>query len=136
MRFLLKCQLNDKIPNVTYSAGRGRILMRKLLISGAVLAGLGALVLIGFFNLNSFVQRNKGYFLAQAERASNRKISAGEIEVTLLHGIGVRVTQFSMSDDPRYSNGNFIAAQDLLVTLKFWPLLKKEFQIKRAVLHS
>ncbi|HEY7167936.1 MAG TPA: AsmA family protein [Candidatus Binatia bacterium] len=110
--------------------------MRKWIIAGVILAGLCAVALIGFFNLNSLIQRNRDYLLARAERALNRKVSVGEINVTLLHGIGVRATDFSMSDDPRYSSGDFVRARELLVTLKFWPLLRKQFQIKRAVLHN
>ena len=110
--------------------------MRKWMIAGAVLAGLCALAIIGFLNLNSLIQRNREFLLSDAERTLNRKVSVGQLDLTLLHGIGVRASDFSMSDDPSYSDAEFVRAKDLLITLKFWPLLRGKFQIKRAVLHS
>jgi AsmA protein len=110
--------------------------VRKWIIAGViliVLAGAGAAVLL---NLNSLIARNRDFLIGQAEQALGRKITVGEVEATLLGGVGVRLTNFSMADDPRYSAGEFVRAKDLQVNLKLWPLLKKEFQVKTVILHD
>jgi AsmA protein len=110
--------------------------MRKWIIAGVmvvVLAGGAAAVLL---NLNSLIERNRDFLIGQAEQALGRKISVGEVKATIFSGIGVRLTNFAMADDPGFSAGDFIRAKDLQVNVKLWPLLKKEIQVKRAVLHN
>jgi AsmA protein len=110
--------------------------MRKWIVVGVILIVLvsaGAAVLL---NLNSLIARNRDFLIGQAERAFGRKIAVGDVEATLLGGIGVRLTNFSMTDDPGYSAGEFVRAKDLQVNLKLWPLLKKEFQVKTVILHD
>lgn len=110
--------------------------MRKWIVAGAVLiAAIGAALAL-LFNLNSLIARNKDYLLAQAEQALGRKISVGEVEATLFTGLGLRLENFTMSDDPAYSSREFVRAKDLQINVKFWPLLRKEVQVKRAILHS
>jgi AsmA protein len=41
-----------------------------------------------------------------------------------------------MSDDPSFSSGDFVRAKDLQVNVRLLPLLRKEFQIKRLILHD
>jgi uncharacterized protein involved in outer membrane biogenesis len=110
--------------------------MRKWIIAGVVLFSLVALAIVGLLSVNSLIARNKDYLLRQAEQALGRKISVNEVEATLIGGIGVRLTNFAMADDPDYASGDFVRAKDLQVNLKFWPLLKKEARIKRVILHD
>ena len=110
--------------------------MRKWMIPGFILVGLGVAAIVAVLNVNSFIKRNKDYLLDQAEQALNRKISVGEAEVTLFRGIGLRVSNFAMSDDPAYSKEDFVRAKDLQINLKFWPLFRKRIEVKRAVLHE
>src|SRR5262245_36657522 len=110
--------------------------MRKWIIAGAILVstiGVAALLLL---NLNSLIARNKGYLIAQVEQALGRKISVGEVEATLFTGLGVKLTDFAMADDPAYSSEDFVRAKDLQVNVKFWSLLRKELQVKRVILHA
>ncbi|HXV47765.1 MAG TPA: AsmA family protein [Candidatus Binatia bacterium] len=110
--------------------------MRKWIIAGVVLLALGVIAIALVLNLNSLIARNKDYLIAQAEQTLGRKIKVGTVEATLFGGIGVKLGDFSMTDDPAYSGENFVRAKDLQVNLKFWPLLKKEVQIKRVILHN
>ena len=57
--------------------------MRKRISISAVLFCLCLVVVLALLNLNSLINRNKHYFLAQAERALGRKVSAGDVGVTL-----------------------------------------------------
>jgi len=111
--------------------------MRKWIIFGVILilvgvAAAAALVL----NLNSLIARNRDFLIGQAEQALARKLSVGEVEATLWGGVGVRLTNFAMADDPAYSKEDFVRAKDLQVNFQLWPLLKREIEIKRVVLHD
>jgi cytochrome c-type biogenesis protein CcmE len=52
--------------------------MRKWIIISAVLLFVCAIVVLALLNLNSLINRNKDYFLAQAEQALGRKVSVGD----------------------------------------------------------
>ena len=110
--------------------------MRKWVIAGIVLLFVGAIVALSILNLNSLINRNKDYLVDQAEQALGRKVSVGEVAVSLRNGIGVRLNDFSLSDDTSFSSGDFIRARDLQLNLKLLPLLTKEIQIKRLILHD
>jgi AsmA protein len=111
--------------------------MRKWIIGGALALVLTVVVLVGLLlNINALIARNKEYLISQAEHALGREIEVGEVEATLLNGIGVRLGNFVMADDPVFSAEKFIRARDLQINLKFWPLLRKEFQVKRVILHD
>ncbi|MGE5216661.1 MAG: AsmA-like C-terminal region-containing protein [Chloroflexota bacterium] len=110
--------------------------MRKWIVAGAVLITFAIVVFVALLNINSLIARNKNYLLGRAEAALGRKISVGEVEATLFSGIGVRLTNFTMGDDPAYASGDFVRAKDLQVNFKFWPLLKREVKVKRVILHD
>jgi uncharacterized protein involved in outer membrane biogenesis len=110
--------------------------MRKWIIGGALLAATVILVVTAVLNINSLIARNKEYLIGQAEQALGRKIAVGEMEATLFGGLGVRLKNFAMADDPAYASEDFVRARDLQVNLKFWPLLRKEVQVKRLILHD
>jgi uncharacterized protein involved in outer membrane biogenesis len=109
--------------------------MRKWIIIGAVLFCLCLVVVLALLNLNSLINRNKDYFLAQAERALGRKVSVGDVGLTLWGGVGLRLSNFTMSDDPSFSSSHFVRAEDLQINVKLLPLLRKDFQVKRLILH-
>ena len=110
--------------------------MRKWIIIGAVLFALCAIVVLALLNLNSLINRNKDYFLGQAEQALGRKVSVGDVGVTLWGGVGLTLSNFTMSDDPSFSSSHFVSAEDLQINVKLLPLLRKDFQVKRLILHK
>src|SRR5499426_2409149 len=110
--------------------------MRKWIIIGTVLFAFCAVVVLALLNLNSLINRNKGYFLSQAEQALGRKVSVGDVGLTLWGGVGLTLSKFTMSDDPSFSATNFVSAEDLQINVKLLPLLRKDFQIKRLILHK
>jgi AsmA protein len=110
--------------------------MRKTLIStGIVLLVLIAVTAFALVNLNGLIDRNKDYLLARAQESLGRNVAVGEIGVTLWGGIGVRLKEFSMADDPSFANDSFIRAADLQVNMKILPLLRKELQVSKVILH-
>jgi len=112
--------------------------MRKWFITGGIaVIVLFAAGLTALLNINSLIERNKTYLLDRAEQALGRKISVGEVEATLFSGIGARLKSFAMADDADYpDSGDFVRAKDLQIHLRFWPLLKREVQVKKVVLHD
>lgn len=110
--------------------------MRKTLtITGIVLLVLIAVTAFALVNLNGLIHRNKDYLLARAQEALGRNVAVGEIGVTLWGGIGVRLKEFSIADDPSFANDSFIRAADLQVNMKLLPLLRKELQVSKVILH-
>jgi len=109
---------------------------RKWIIAGVVVIALAAVTVAALLNLNSLIARNKDYLLDQAEQALGRKLKVGAIEATIFSGLGVKLMDFSMSDDPQYAADDFVRAKDLQVIVNFWPLLKKELRVKKVILHD
>jgi uncharacterized protein involved in outer membrane biogenesis len=110
--------------------------MRKWYVAGAVLLLLGAAVVVALLNLNTLIKRNRDFLLSQAEQALGRKITAGDVELSIMHGIGLRVKNFAISDDPSFSTGEFVRARDLQINVRLWPLLQKQFEIKNVTLRQ
>jgi uncharacterized protein involved in outer membrane biogenesis len=109
---------------------------RKWIIAGAVVVVLVGLTAAALLNLNSLIARNKDYLIEQAEQGLGRKLKVGAIEATLFSGLGVKLMDFSMSDDPAYSKDEFVRAKALQVIVNFWPLLQKQVQVKKIILHA
>jgi len=110
--------------------------MRKWMIAGMVLIFLCVIVVLALLSVNSLINRNRDYLVNRAEQALGRKVSVGKVGVSLWSGIGVRLNDFSLSDDASFSSGDFIRAKDLQVNLKIMPLLSKKIEIKRLILHK
>jgi uncharacterized protein involved in outer membrane biogenesis len=110
--------------------------MRKWITGGAILAATFIVVSALVLNINSLITRNKDYLIAQAEQALGRKIAVGDVEATVWNGIGVRLANFALADDPTFGSEEFVRARDLQVNFKLWPLLKGEVQVKRLILHD
>ncbi len=109
--------------------------MRKWIIAGVVLLVFVVLAGVALVNLNGLINRNKDYLLAQAKEAMGRNVAVGDIGVTLWGGLGVRLKQFSLADDPSFSKEPFVRADDLQVNLQLFPLFRKEFQVSKVILH-
>jgi AsmA protein len=104
-------------------------------ITGVSVLVVIAVMALALVNLNSLINRNKDFLLSRAEEALGRKVAVGEIGVTLWGGIGVRLKQISLADDPSFSQDPFVRAADLQINMKFLPLLRKEIQVSKVILH-
>ncbi len=92
--------------------------------------------LVGFalLNLNGIINKNKVLILAQIENQVGREVEVESIGVNIWSGLGLKLEKFKISDDPAFSTDNFIEADDLVVSLKFLPLLQKEIEVKKLIL--
>ena len=110
--------------------------MRKWIIAGSVLAVSIIVTVVALFNVNAYIDRNRDYLIQEAERALGRDITVGKINVSIWPGIGFRLQNFTLADDPKFSSRDFIRAKDLQVSLKVLPLLRKNFEVKKLILHE
>ena len=110
--------------------------MRTLLIIGAFLLIAVGLLAFALINLNSLIAGNKERILHQVEQTLGREVEVQEIGVTVWGGIGARLTQFRIADDPDFSTEAFIRADDLQVNVALWPLLSQKIQVSRLILRS
>jgi uncharacterized protein involved in outer membrane biogenesis len=110
--------------------------MRKWYIAGTVLLVACVAIVVALFNVNRLIHQNRDFLLAQAEHALGRKITAGEIELTIFSGVGLEIKDFALADDPAFSSGDFIRAKRLQINLRLWPLLRKRFEVKHVILRE
>ncbi len=110
--------------------------MRKFVVVGAILVAVIVILVIVATNLNTLVNKNKGAILARAESSLGREVSVGSIGITLRRGLGVRLEELTVGEDPAFGAEPFVTASELQVNVKILPLLKKEFQVKRIILRN
>ncbi|MGI9553911.1 MAG: AsmA family protein [Thermodesulfobacteriota bacterium] len=87
-------------------------------------------------NLNGLVNSNKNLITGRLEQQLGRKIEVGEIGLNIWGGLGLKLADFKIEDDQEFSDDNMVEAKNLVVSLKFIPLLKKDFQIKKIILND
>ncbi|MBP2680208.1 MAG: hypothetical protein H6Q78_71, partial [Candidatus Krumholzibacteriota bacterium] len=110
--------------------------MRKLVIAGAIVAVVVIAVVLVMTNLEKIVNKNKGTILARAKTTLGRDVGVGKIGVTLRGGLGVRLEDVVIGEDPAFGTGPFVSAKHVQVNVKLLPLLKREFQVKRVMLRD
>src|SRR6266487_5994660 len=110
--------------------------MRKWIIGGVVVLLILVIVAgVALVSLNGLIDRNKEYILAQVKEAVGRDVTVGDIGVSLWGGVGARLQQFSVADDPSFAKEAFVRAEDLQVNMKLLPLFRKELQVSKVILH-
>lgn len=108
--------------------------MRKLVIALLVLIiVVAALLGWALYNIDSLIASNKDRIIAAAERHTGRKIAFERMSVKLLGGIGVRIQDVSIAEDPAFGAGHFLRAADVRVNLAIHPL-RREVSVTRVAL--
>ncbi|MDH3215909.1 MAG: AsmA family protein [Candidatus Krumholzibacteria bacterium] len=109
---------------------------KKLIIIASVVVVIAVVMAIVIFNLEGIVNRNKDFFVSRAQTALGREVTIDKIGVTLRGGIGVRLENLVIADDPAFSTNPLLEAKDLQVNARLLPLLRKKFEVKRLILHD
>jgi uncharacterized protein involved in outer membrane biogenesis len=104
--------------------------MRRSLILLLVCGGLGAFV------LNLLLSNSESLLLQRLERSWGRKISAREVRITFVPAVGLHLKEFSMAEDPVFSNSAFLTADDVKVSFKLLPLFLYQLRIKEVIVHD
>lgn len=109
---------------------------RWVFIVGGILLIIVTAAVVAVLNINSYIQGNRDYLIQQAEKAVGRQIEVENIEVNLWRGIGIRFENFRLADDPTFSSDSFVRARNLQANVRLLPLLRKDVQVKRLILHE
>ncbi len=110
---------------------------KKLLIAAGIVVALVIVVIaVVAANLDKIINSKKGELLAQAKQMTGREISVGDVGVSLWPGLGARVADVVVGEDPAVGTDPFVTAKDIRVSVKLLPLLKKQVEVKRFILND
>jgi len=113
--------------------------MRKVIIVlGIIVLAAVAVVAVVVANLNSYLndEANRTWVSGQAEAALGRSVSFGEVGVSLLGGLGVRVADLRIGDDPAFSKDAFVSAAAIDLQVAILPALFGNIEVDHVVLRS
>jgi len=109
--------------------------MRKwIIVAVVVLAVVAAALAYALANLNAYLRENKDWLAARVEAALGRAVSFEEVTVSLWGGFGARVTELRIADDPRFSEEDFVEADDAQVSIRILPALFGRYEVGRILL--
>jgi len=111
--------------------------MRKWILVFAIvcLLAVAALALLAT-NLNSYLNDNREWVAEQAQAALGRSLEFGHAGISLSGGIGVRVADLRIGDDPAFSQDDFLRADVVDVRVALMPLLSGDVEVTRVVLRA
>jgi hypothetical protein len=110
--------------------------MRKWIILAVVLAVLGAASVVALTSLNSYLNRNRDWIAEQAKAALGREVAFDEIGVSVLGGVGARLVNLRVADDPKFSPEDFVRAAQVRVTVRILPALFGRYEVSRFILEK
>ena len=111
--------------------------MRRWLLALAALVLLLGLVLgLAAFNLDAYLNANRDAIAKQAALALGRDVAFGEVGVSLRGGLGIRVAELAVADDPAFSKDPFLRTGVLEVRIRILPALRGRIEVGRVVLRS
>ena len=110
--------------------------MRKLLILLVVLLVIVTGFSFAAYNFNSYLQDNREWLAEQASTALGRPISFDEIGLSFRNGLGARLGNLSIGDDPAFAKEDFLKVGRADVLVKLVPLLSGRYEIQQIVLES
>ena len=96
--------------------------MKKFLIITASAVAVIVIALIAFVKIYVTPEKVKGFIIPFAEQSLNRKINIGEINISLLKGIGLKDFAIKESD----GKTDFVKCKDFVLKFKLLPLLAKK----------
>ena len=107
--------------------------MRKL---GIALLVIVVIVVVAALLLPHLIDINKYHsqIQTQLEKKLGRQVSLGEMRLSLFP-LSFKVSKPVIAEDSRFDTGRpFATAEELAVSVKFWPLLRKEIDVKSLTL--
>jgi uncharacterized protein involved in outer membrane biogenesis len=111
--------------------------MKKLLIVlGVAIIVAGGVVAVVVANLNSYLNENRDWIASQLESVLGRSVTFGEVGVSLRGGLGARVADLKIGDDPAFSNEPFVTAGAIDVRVAILPALFGNIEVGQVVLRS
>jgi uncharacterized protein involved in outer membrane biogenesis len=106
--------------------------MRKLWIAvGALLALFVVTLAIAALSLNRLIAANQDRILGQAQAALGRPVGVGHVSASLWGGVGLRLDDIRIADDPRFGSEDFVRIATLRAHAGLWSLLHRRFEVSR-----
>lgn len=109
--------------------------MKKLLIGAGIVTG-SIILILGVLPFAIDLNKHKPAILDKIKTVTDRQVDFDEIDLTILSGLGARITGLRIADDRAFSQGYFLAIKSARVRVALLPLLKKEIVIKAVVLED
>lgn len=100
------------------------------------LAVVGGLVGFALFNVDRYLNENRDWIASRVESATGRRVSFGEIGLSLWGGVGAAVSELTIADDPAYSDEPFLRADLVRVQVALWPALFGRIEVREIVLEA
>jgi AsmA-like protein len=109
--------------------------MRKVVVGLGVCTLIGAAALLVLaFTLNRLIARNRTFILEQVQAALGRSVAVDDISVDLWRGLGVRLGNVRIADDPRFGDTPFVQAASVSVRARLWSVLRRQPEADRVEL--
>lgn len=107
--------------------------MRRWLIVGAVVAVVvGGALALAVANLSGWVAANHAWLAERAERELGRPVGFGDVTVSFWGGVGVRIADVRIAEDPDYGDGDFLRADAAQVSVRILPAMFGRFEVRRV----
>lgn len=104
--------------------------MRKWVLLAVIpLALVATAAIVTVVRLNGYIVRNRDRIVEEAGAALARGMSYETMAVSLAGGLGVQLSKVRIADDPRLSEGDFLRADRVYVTLRLLPALIGRYEI-------
>jgi hypothetical protein len=104
--------------------------MRKLVVSLITVAVLVLAVFLALtFSLNRIIEQNRDLILQRAQATLGRAVTVDKITLSIWGGLGVRLENVRIADDPRFSASEFARSAVVTARAELWPLLRRRFII-------
>lgn len=111
--------------------------MKKLVVVVAVVFALVAVVLaVALSRLESTLNENRDWVSDKISAALGRQVRFGEVGISILGGLGVRVTDLVIADDPAFSKEPFVTADAIDLGVSLLPALFGRIEVGHVVLRS
>lgn len=109
---------------------------RWLFLLAIVFVVLAGAVVLAVLNLDSYVNRNREAVAKRVQTALGREVAFGEVGISFAGGLGVRVSDLSVGDDPAFSQEDFLRVETVDVQVALLPALFGRIEVSRVVLRS
>ncbi len=107
--------------------------MRRLVLIGGILVGLAlAGIALVVANLQRILDANRERIVAEMSAGFGRPVEIGRIAIGLRGGVGIRLEQLHIGDDPAFSRDPFVVADAAQAAVRVWPLLEGKIEVRRV----
>ncbi len=106
---------------------------RALIIAGAALLIVVAILGYAVLNLNRIISENKGRVLVKISEAIGRQVEVGDVKASLGWGVVLDITGLKIADAPAFSQSQIIEASEVYGEAELLALLGGHLHLRRLV---